>query len=619
MDRNSIIGIILIAAVVGVWIFLQSGNRRDVTPETTKQKREQQDSAAAVVETSAPSAASLVSTAQQPERVLTVETNVLRLRLTSKGGMVRSWALKHYKPWYKNVDTAAVVDLVQPGSSELGFSFRASNGVKVQAKDLHFEWQTKDSAVRVSSGATARIVGRATLAGGGVIERMYTLNGDSYAVQTSLVLDSLDNVITPANRNIILEWKNGLRYQEGSSVDESGTAMAMARVGDEIDEYDASVYSGQEERMRSGRIEWLATRTKYFALALIPPQGFDGTAIYSGVKVGYDAAHPDWFTERYKLSFKLPYKGGRTSHSMTVFGGPMQYDTLQTYGLTDVMNFGFKWIVKPIGEYFMLPMLRLVHSGIANWGIAIIVFSVIMKVLLYPLSIQQMKSAQKMQLLAPLMTSIREKYKDDMQTQQQEMMKLYSEYGINPAGGCLPLLLQMPFLYALYAVLNYNIELRQAMFLPVWLTDLSIPDVIVDIGFKIPLFGVDKFSGLALLMGATLFVQQKQAITDPRQQGMVYIMPVMFTLMFSSLPAGLNLYYFMFNIMGIGQQIYMNKFARNRPTLEQLRSMPKKEGWLQRKMREAQEMAAAQGRSIPGQPNPSQRIPNNPKKKPKKR
>jgi YidC/Oxa1 family membrane protein insertase len=279
----------------------------------------------------------------------------------------------------------------------------------------------------------------------------------------------------------------------------------------------------------------------------------------------------------------------------------MQYDSLSHYGLTDVMNFGLKWIVKPIGEYFMLPTMKFIQGFIPNWGIAIIIFALILKALLYPLGITQMRSARKMQLVAPLMNEIREKYKDDMQTQQQEMMKLYGEYGINPAGGCLPLLLQMPFLYALYSVLNLNVELRQAAFLPVWITDLSVPDVILSLPFKLPLFNIDKFSGLALLMGATLFIQQKQMVTDPRQKGLVYLMPVMLTLMFSTLPAGLNLYYFVFNIVGIIQQVWMTKFSKNSLTLADLKAMPKKESWLQKKMREAQQMAEAQGRTLPGQ------------------
>jgi YidC/Oxa1 family membrane protein insertase len=203
-----------------------------------------------------------------------------------------------------------------------------------------------------------------------------------------------------------------------------------------------------------------------------------------------------------------------------------------------------------------------------------------------------------MQLLAPKMAEMREKFKDDQMAQQQETMKIYQEYGINPAGGCLPLLLQMPILYALWAVLSHAIELRGAPFMG-WITDLSIPDVIAHLPVKII---VSSISGLALLMGITMFIQQKMTITDPRQKAMIYMMPVMFTLSFSGFPAGLNLYYLTFNLIGILQQIWITKFSRNKLTLEDLKKMPKKEGWMQKKMREAQEMAAAQGKTLPGAP-----------------
>jgi YidC/Oxa1 family membrane protein insertase len=319
--------------------------------------------------------------------------------------------------------------------------------------------------------------------------------------------------------------------------------------------------------------------------------------------------------ERYGLGLQVPLADGQGGVTTRLYVGPMQYDTLSTYGLTGIMNFGWKWIVKPIGEYFMLPTLKLIHLGIPNYGIAILLFALLMKALLYPLSIGQMESAKKMQLIAPLINQAREKYPDDMQRQQQETMKIYSEYGINPAGGCLPLLLQMPFLYALYSVLNLNIDLRQQGFLPVWITDLSVPDVILSLPFKLPLFNVDHFSGLALLMGATMFIQQKQAITDPRQKAMVYMMPIMLTLMFSSLPSGLNLYYFVFNVVAIIQTVWQKKFSKKQLTLADLKKMPKKESWLQKKMREAQEMAAAQGKSLPGQSFQDQRKPRNGKSK----
>ena len=169
-------------------------------------------------------------------------------------------------------------------------------------------------------------------------------------------------------------------------------------------------------------------------------------------------------------------------------------------------------------------------------------------------------------------------------------MKIYSEYGINPAGGCLPLLLQMPILYALWALFSGSIDLRQAYF-GLWMTDLSRPDIILELPFTIPLLNLTHFTGLALLMGITMFIQQKMTVTDPRQKNMAYMMPIMFTLMFANFPAGLNLYYFMFNLLSIGQQFYINKLSPKKLTLEDLKRMPKKEGWLQKKMKEAQQIA----------------------------
>lgn len=171
---------------------------------------------------------------------------------------------------------------------------------------------------------------------------------------------------------------------------------------------------------------------------------------------------------------------------------------------------------------------------------------------------------RKMQKLQPMMDEIRTKYKEDPQKMNQQVMRLYKEYGVNPAGGCLPMLLQLPILYALWAVFSATIELRQASFIW-WMKDLSAPDVIATLPLKLPLFGIDQVSGLALLMGITMFVQQKMSVKDPRQKMMVWLMPVMFTILFNSFPSGLNLYYFMFNILSIGQQAWINKKHEDEP------------------------------------------------------
>ena len=162
------------------------------------------------------------------------------------------------------------------------------------------------------------------------------------------------------------------------------------------------------------------------------------------------------------------------------------------------------------------------------------------------------------------MNELKEKHKDNPDQMNRAIMNLYKDYGVNPAGGCLPLLLQMPILYALYNVFSSTIQLRQASFVG-WINDLSIPDTIVHLPFTVPFFGMTTLSGLALAMCITMFVQQKQTVTDPRQKAMVWMMPVMMMLIFNNLPAGLNLYYFVFNLLSIGQQMWINKKHGDEP------------------------------------------------------
>ncbi|MGE5379207.1 MAG: membrane protein insertase YidC, partial [Candidatus Aminicenantes bacterium] len=217
------------------------------------------------------------------------------------------------------------------------------------------------------------------------------------------------------------------------------------------------------------------------------------------------------------------------------------------------------------------------------------------KIALHPLTRSSMKSMKKMQLLQPKITEIKEKFKDDPQKVNKETMKLYSTYGINPAGGCLPMLLQMPILVALWGLFNVAIELRQQPFM-LWITNLSAPDVIANLPFKLPIFGINQISGLALLLGITMFIQQKMTVKDPSQKALVYLMPVMFTIMFMGFPAGLNLYYFMFNLFSILQQYYINH-THNNIELVPVKN-PKKSGGMMAKLMEAAEKNAQQQQTI---------------------
>ncbi len=608
MDKRPIIGLVLIGLLTVAWLaYNGSMSTRDVPTQAkdstgnTATVQAPPPPQAAMAE--APSAASygqvFSSAANGAEQLVTVETDLLRAVISSKGGVIKRWELKKYKSW-RGQPVQLLSQANNPG--EMGIFFSTHEGKAVDTRLLSFALEANGSpagsTIQIKGSDSLKLTARLLLDGGASIVKTYTLYGDRYIAGFGVRMNNLEELI--ANRRYEIRWTSGLQYQERNSIDESGAAQVMASVSGDIEHLDAA-----EPNVKvsvpgmSGAIDYTAIKTKYFTAAIIPQKISEEADVY--LEGNASKAKNDGKVETYSMSYRLPLRPTAAEEQFLMYIGPIDYDIVKQYGLQATVELGWP-VIRQIGEYLMLPVLNFVHKFIPNYGFAIIVFSIIMKLLLYPLSLPQMKSAAKMKLLAPEMNRIREKYKDDMAVQQQETMRLYSEYGLNPAGGCLPLLLQMPIMYALYSVLSSSINLRQAPF-GLWIADLSVPDVLVHLPFK--LLFIDHLSGLALLMGITMFIQQKQTITDPRQKSMVYLMPVMFLFMFSNLPAGLNLYYFVFNLLGITQQLYITNFSKSRLTLEDLKRMPKKEGWIQKKMREAQEIAASQGKTLPGQQPPS--------------
>ncbi len=600
-NRQPLIGFLLIGVIISAWMFWQS--TQAPPPPKPVQKTEQTKSVQ-----SAPTPQESQIQAQQAlgalaplqngaEEIITVETDYTTVQLTSKGASFHRWYLKQFKSWFGG--ETQLIPYNPPNGQPLGefgvvFTSTESKQVDTRLLNYRFDPQTPRT-IKVSGDQTATVVARLSLPNGGSIVRTYTFQGNSYAVSAKVQLNNMADII--ANRRYELVWTNGVQYQEGNSIDESNSAKAMMSLGSSVEEIDAAKFDEQPKTNMTGSLDYMAIKTKYFVASVIPQVKNSESAVYlEGQRIG---APQEGAYEVYSMAVRLPYRGQSQEDAFTVYVGPIDYDILKQYGMQAVVDFGWKWIIRPIGEWFMLPVFQATYKVIPNYGLAILLFTLLMKVLLHPLSIGQLQSSMKMQLLAPEIEKIRKRHPDDMQAQQQETMKLYGEYGINPAGGCLPLLLQMPILYALWAVLSSAIQLRQMPFVG-WITDLATPDVLYRLPFKIPLFNVDIISGLAIAMGLTMFVQQKLTITDPRQKAMVYMVPVMMTLSFSNFPAGLNLYYFLFNLLGIAQQLYLTKFSKNKLTLADLKRMPKKEGWFAKKMREAQELAAAQGRTLPG-------------------
>lgn len=534
-------------------------------------------------------------------RFVTIETPLYSAVLSSRGGLLWRFSLKNYKSWYG--DPVQLINDSTGFPGELGITYKDVDGREIDTRGFIFHFPEGDT-INLAEGDSIVIVARlapsvdtaandttAPTAGTPAvpaIEKRFVFRGDRYDVGLEVQAQGL--------KEYSVAWTGGLEYQEHNSVDESGKAQAYAMVNDELQSVNAETDEGETRQNYNGTISWVGTKIKYFAAALIPDKPLATEAALAGVAVRADS---NGIVESYDFSLKVPAASG--SQSFTLFLGPLEYDLAADHDLTGMVDYGFlEFIVRPIGEYVLLPIFRLLHSFIANWGLVIIIFSILIRAILWPLSIPQIKSAEKMRLVQPLITDMREQYKDDPQKMQMETMKVYREYGVNPVGGCLPMLLQLPVLYALWTTLSNAIDLRQASF-AFWIHDLSIPDTLIKLPFDLPLLG-NQLSGLALIMGATLFIQQKMMITDPKQKMIVYLMPVLLTIAFNYLPSGLNLYYFIFNLLSIGQQYYLRNVSKSTLTLEELKKQAKgkKKGWLAQKMEEAQKISEMQNRTGPG-------------------
>ena len=608
MDKKSIIGFVLIFIIVVGYMYWEQSQIKPLKKIQNADTSQKSLSPADTLAT-APNLDTLVTLpdsvqniskfgkffspySEGNERIITIENELFIAKVSSKGAKILKWELKNFKKWNKKP-----TQLIKDSKGEFSLSFVTFDGVKIDTRDIYFDTKqlniAKDS-IYLDKDKSITLEFFLEPEPGKKLTKKLIFYGNQYIFDSDIITENMESII-PANRGYNLDWNSGINYQEYNSVDESSDAHAMAQLNGDVAELNADKDEPVESK-ETGIIDYAAIKTKYFGVAIIPQpwQSFDGTVDMYGSKKNL---RDKGLMELYSISFRVPIKQGLDKKSYRVYLGPLDYDLASDYGINNMVNLGWKYGIRQIGEYFMLPIFKFIHNFVPNYGISIILFSILMKFLLYPLTIQQMRSAQKMQLITPEMTKIREKYKDDNMKQQQETMKLYGDYGINPAGGCLPMLLQMPILIALWQLLRSSIDLRQSEFFW-WITDLSTPDVILNFGFSI--IGISSISGLALAMGVTMFFQQKLTITDPRQKAMVYMMPVMFTLMFSNFPSGLNLYYFMFNLLSIGQQLYINKYSKNRPTLEQLKRAPKKQSWIQKKMTEAQSMAESQGKKVPG-------------------
>ncbi len=586
MDRQATIGFILIGLILMVWLYWSTpqtpppGTKTGkdsllVLDSIAKQGSKPKDAAKTAVEKGDTTTKTAAVSAKNPftpdslsEKRFTVENDLVIMEFSTKGGTLRKIYLKDYNNWFHDTIPASApktqrfVQLLDTArGSGLTLEFVDQPGRKVSTSDIIFN-TTADKPSYTLKGKDSLVVEFMTTpdSNGAAIAFKYVIHGDKYELGLSVKMSNLNDVI--ARNQYQIAWRKGLNHVEQYIKDEANYSNASVMFGDEHVIFNSE--SGKEEQ--TGQVNWISVKNKYFTTALIPanPQLTEG---YELSATNYQA-NADAVWKVYDASVRYKYTGEKeVVNNFMFYVGPADYKILKDYGgnLSEIVDFGsffgIRFLVRPIAEFFLLPLFIFLYSFIPNYGIVIIIFSLIIKVILHPLTKNTYASMKKMQLLQPKIKELKEKFKDDPQKQQKETMALYSTYGINPAGGCLPMILQMPVFIALFGTFQTAIQLRGEGFIW-WITDLSRPDVLFALPFTIPLFGVHEVSGLALLMGVTTFLQQKMTTTDPSQKALVYIMPVFLTILFMTFPSGLNLYYFMFNLFSIAQQYYVNNYGK---------------------------------------------------------
>lgn len=616
MDRNTTIAFVLIGAILIIWLFMNTPEKKEEsgsTQDTTKVvEKETEDSLRIIKEEKIPeivpkekhdekTLGTFSSSAADSGRIITVETDFAIYEMSTRGGNFHKVFLKKFNNWY-SLDVNGGNDYYKTSVQLINYSvdnaydiaFVSSEGKAINTKNLAFNTPPK-SKYTISGQDTLEIIFRLELDQSRAIVKKYIFNAQAYLIKSDIEFIGFRGLIADNTYEVL--WESGIRFVEKNSTNEANFSSADIYYGDEKVVVDAPGDGEKISKELNGRVDWLAVRNKYFAAIMIPsdPGQVEGAYIE-----GQSFPTKEYgIKELYSVRLVVPFKG--KDYEKKTFGlyiGPVDYDKLK--GISDNLTalvdfgtfFGLEFIVRPIAEYLLLPLFNFLHLFIPNYGFVIIVFSLIIKIIVYPLTRKSYESMKKMQLLQPKITEMKEKFKDDQQKVQKETMKLYQTYGINPAGGCFPMLLQMPIFIALWGLFQAAIELRQQPFI-FWINDLSAPDLIYDLGFKLPIFGIQEISGLALLMGITTFVQQKMTMKDPKQQALVYLMPVMLTILFMTFPSGLNLYYFMFNVFSIGQQYYINH-KQSDVVLEPVDPSKRKKGFMQKLMDAAEQQSKGQ-------------------------
>lgn len=617
MDRNTIIGIVLIFAVLIGFSYLNKPSKDEIEAMKHRQDSIAQVEAQAQQEAEARSKLKSVQeedtlattgmsdsarvrdaldrfgafgqAASGDEKLITLENNLMKIQVSTKGGKIRSVELKNYQTY----DSLPLILFDGPDNS-FGLNFFAQNR-SIRTDDLYFTPSTGEEKLvaggadvkkgkegnekynREFGGETQTLKMKLAADPDSYLEFSYSLKHNSYIVDFDVNLVGMGNLIAANSNYLNFTWTQaGPRLEKKSKYGEDNyTSVNYKYFEDDVEKL--SPAKSSEETLTT-RVKWISFKHLFFNSTIIADDAFPT----ADIKYNYHEESNKYVGDFY-ADIALPYQNkDNQAYGMGFYFGPNHYQTLKQYdiSLDRLINLGYS-ILRPVNRYLVIPVFNLLRNQIGNFGIIILLLTIFIKIILLPFTYKSYLSQAKMKALKPEMDELNEKFaKDKPMEKQQAVMALYKKAGVNPMGGCLPMLLQMPILFAMFFFFPASIELRQESFL--WADDLSSYDSILNLPFTIPMYG-DHVSLFCLLMTVTTILStmmNSQATsstqTMPGMKTMMYLMPVMFLFILNSYPAGLSYYYFLANLITIGQMFLFQKLIDEDKIRAQLHANKKK-------------------------------------------
>ena len=621
LDLNSIIGFILIALILVYMLYQNRPTPEEIeAQEKAKQEQVEADKKADEVkdefvatptEFSAASVTDSVQLATLKNRIgafaysaslasaqdefTILENDVLYIKVNNKGAYFAEVKLKQFV----NYDSIPIY-LIKDQNAIFNINFGTTDGRTLNTKDLYFQPSL------TSSGDNQILSMKLKVSETQYLEYRYELKPNDYMLGFSVKTQGL-NTILNSSQDVRLDWKlKGIRHSKSITYENRYTRLSYQHEnGDKISKLSQA---GDDEEVEKD-VSWLSYRQHFFSSILLSDKPFK-TASLKTTTLALDEEVDTLFTKSYAASIPLQLNGGELNETLSMYYGPTDGKILKAYdkNLEESIPYGwglFGWINK----HLFIPLFGFL-SGFLPYGVAIILMTILVRLVLSPVLYKSYLSQAKMKILKPEITEISAKYKDNPMKKQKETMALYSKAGASPMSGCLPALVQLPVFYALFMFFPTAFELRQKSFL--WAEDLSSYDTIAELPFRIPIYG-DHVSLFPILASIAIFFYMKmttgqQAASQPTQEGMpdmgkmmkymIYFSPIMMLFFFNNYASGLSLYYFISNLITIGIMLVIKNYILDEDKIHAQiqvnKKKPKKQGKFQRKMAEMMEKAEEQ-------------------------